>query len=91
MSRNELSKLMGKRKNEIDVKLLLYAIQKTVAFENLMAKTFNGSTLLRNDEKSLNNKTVSSFLNNNITVSSYFSNKYNYNCSFFFLENIKCQ
>lgn len=48
--RNELSKLMGKRKNEIDVKLLLYAIQKTVAFENLMSKTFNGSTLVQKDD-----------------------------------------
>lgn len=57
--RNELSKLMGKRKNEIDVKLLLYAIQKTVEFENLMAKTFNGSTIVQNFDKSLNNTTVS--------------------------------
>lgn len=73
MFRNELSKLMGKRKNEIDVKLLLYAIQKTIAFENLMAKTFNGSTLVQNGEKSLNNKTVSTYLKNNITVSPYFS------------------
>lgn len=50
---------MGKRKNEIDVKLLLYGIQKTVAFENLMAKTFNGSTIIQNYDKSLNNLTVS--------------------------------
>jgi len=59
ISRNELSKLMVKRKNEIDVKLLLFAIQKTVAFENLMAKTFNGNTIVQNNEKSLNNTTVS--------------------------------
>lgn len=51
---------MGKRKNEIDVKLLLYAIQKTVAFENLMAKTFNGSTITQNYDKSLNTMNVSS-------------------------------
>lgn len=57
--RNELSKLMCKRKNEIDVKLLLFAIQKTVAFENLMAKTFNGSTIVQNYNKSLDNITVS--------------------------------
>lgn len=50
---------MGKRKNEIDVKLLLYAIQKTVAFENLMAKTFNGNTIVQNYDKSLSNLTVS--------------------------------
>lgn len=50
---------MGKRKNEIDVKLLLFAIQKTVAFENLMSKTFNGSTLIKNNDKSLDTITVS--------------------------------
>lgn len=49
---------MVKRKNEIDVKLLLFAIQKTVAFENLMAKTFNGNTIIQNYEKSSNNLTV---------------------------------
>ncbi|XP_015374387.1 PREDICTED: vacuolar protein sorting-associated protein 53 homolog [Diuraphis noxia] len=54
ITKNELSKLMVKRKNEIDVKLLLFAIQKTVAFENLMAKTFNGNTIIQNNEKSLN-------------------------------------
>lgn len=59
ISRNELSKLMVKRKNEIDVKLLLFAIQKTVAFENLMAKTFSGNTIVQNYEKSLNNINVS--------------------------------
>jgi vacuolar protein sorting-associated protein 53 len=53
---------MVKRKNEIDVKLLLYAIQKTVAFENLMAKTFNGNTIVQNYEKSLNNITVSVYI-----------------------------
>lgn len=53
---------MGKRKNEIDVKLLLYAIQKTVAFENLMAKTFNGSTMIQNNDKSLDNIPVNVYL-----------------------------
>lgn len=50
---------MGKRKNEIDVKLLLFAIQQSVAFENLMAKTFNGSTITQN---SLKNVTIGSFI-----------------------------
>lgn len=53
---------MGKRKNEIDVKLLLYAIQKTVAFENLMAKSFNGSTMTQNSDTPLDNITVCSFI-----------------------------
>ncbi|KAL4143131.1 hypothetical protein QTP88_005495 [Uroleucon formosanum] len=63
ITKNELSKLMVKRKNEIDVKLLLFAIQKTVAFENLMAKTFNGNTIIQNNEKSLNNTTKQPIIN----------------------------
>ncbi|XP_050525562.1 vacuolar protein sorting-associated protein 53 homolog [Daktulosphaira vitifoliae] len=50
ITKNELSKLMIKRKNEIDVKLLLYAIQKTVAFENLMSKIYNGNTILQHKD-----------------------------------------
>lgn len=44
-TREELSKIMSKRKNEIDVKLLLYAIQKTAAFENLLSRRFTGVTI----------------------------------------------
>jgi len=36
---------MGKRSAEIDVKLLLFAIQKTETFENLLARRFTGVTL----------------------------------------------
>ncbi|XP_050438250.1 vacuolar protein sorting-associated protein 53 homolog [Adelges cooleyi] len=56
ITKNELSKLMGKRKNEIDVKLLLYAIQKTVAFENLMSRTFSGSTITQTEDASKPNQ-----------------------------------
>jgi len=57
MNRSELSKLMSKRKTELDVKLLLYAIQRTSNFENLLARRFTGVTLedsadiLRSSEK----------------------------------------
>lgn len=34
---------MCKQKNEIDIKLLLFSIQKTAVFENLMLKTFNSN------------------------------------------------
>ncbi|XP_060532808.1 vacuolar protein sorting-associated protein 53 homolog isoform X2 [Cylas formicarius] len=44
-TREELSRLMAKRKSEIDVKLLLYAIQKTSAFETLLSKRFRGVTI----------------------------------------------
>ncbi|XP_075232091.1 vacuolar protein sorting 53 [Lycorma delicatula] len=46
MTRQELTKIMAKRKNEIDVKLLLFAIQRTAALENLLAQRFSGVTLL---------------------------------------------
>jgi hypothetical protein len=36
---------MSKRKSELDVKLLLYAIQRTSNFENLLARRFIGVTL----------------------------------------------
>ncbi|CAG5081341.1 Similar to Vps53: Vacuolar protein sorting-associated protein 53 homolog (Mus musculus) [Cotesia congregata] len=44
-TREDLSKLMQKRRVEIDVKLLLYAIQRTSNFESLLAKRFTGITL----------------------------------------------
>lgn len=50
-TREELTKIMTKRKHEIDVKLLLYAIQKTSNFENLLSKRFTGVTLNENAKK----------------------------------------
>lgn len=43
--RTELAKLMRARAREIEVKLLLFAIQRTTNFEGLLAKRFSGSTL----------------------------------------------
>lgn len=45
MTRDDLQRLLEKRRSEVDVKLLLFAIGKTVAFEQLLAKRFAGSTL----------------------------------------------
>lgn len=45
LTRDELTKIMARRRNEIDVKLLLFAISKTQAFEQLLAKRFTGVTL----------------------------------------------
>lgn len=45
ITRDELSNIMSKRKNEIDVKLLLFAISKTSSFEMLLSKRFTGITL----------------------------------------------
>ena len=42
---------MGKRKNEIDVKLLLFAIQRTKTFENLLSRRFSGITLLPEEKR----------------------------------------
>lgn len=49
VTKEELHKIMAKRKNEIDVKLLLYAIQKTSNFENLLSRRFTGVTLEENE------------------------------------------
>lgn len=52
ITKDELTKIMGRRRTEIDVKLLLFAIQKTTNFEQLLDKRFNGTTL--NETKSMN-------------------------------------
>jgi len=44
--RKELSRLMAKRVSDIDVKLLLFAIQRTTNFEMLCARKFSGRTLI---------------------------------------------
>ncbi|XP_017153246.1 vacuolar protein sorting-associated protein 53 homolog [Drosophila miranda] len=44
-TREQLSQIMAKRSNEIDVRLLLFAINKTQAFEQLLSKRFTGVTL----------------------------------------------
>lgn len=44
---------MGKRRREIDVKLLLTAIKKTCAFENLLFLRFGG-TVLQDEDNSKN-------------------------------------
>lgn len=43
--RVELAKVMRTRAKEIEVKLLLFAIQRTTNFESLLAKRFTGCTL----------------------------------------------
>ncbi|XP_074045258.1 vacuolar protein sorting-associated protein 53 homolog isoform X1 [Macrotis lagotis] len=45
VTRVELAKIMRTRAKEIEVKLLLFAIQRTTNFEGLLAKRFSGSTL----------------------------------------------
>ncbi|XP_074119921.1 vacuolar protein sorting-associated protein 53 homolog [Sminthopsis crassicaudata] len=46
VTRVELAKIMRTRAKEIEVKLLLFAIQRTTNFEGLMAKRFSGCTLM---------------------------------------------
>lgn len=47
--------MMGRRTHEIDVKLLLFAIQRTTNFEALIAKRFTGATL---NEKQARNSNI---------------------------------
>ncbi|ODN02617.1 Vacuolar protein sorting-associated protein 53 [Orchesella cincta] len=44
-TRQDLSKVMTKRRHEIDVKLLLSAIQRTSSFENLLFLRFGGQAI----------------------------------------------
>lgn len=46
ITKSELSMIMQRRRTEIDVKLLLFAINKTSQFEDLLGKRFSGCTLL---------------------------------------------
>ncbi|CAK9805194.1 Vacuolar protein sorting-associated protein 53 homolog [Anthophora plagiata] len=57
VTREDLTKLMYKRRSEIDVKLLLYAIQRTSNFESLLTKRFSGITL---DNLETNKKSATS-------------------------------
>ncbi|EFX86362.1 hypothetical protein DAPPUDRAFT_313250 [Daphnia pulex] len=54
LTRNELTKIMAKRVNEIDVKLLLFTLQKTTQFEELLSRRFTGASMeeLLSSEKS---------------------------------------
>lgn len=45
ITKSELRNIMSRRRTEIDVKLLLYAINKTLQFEDLLGKRFSGCTL----------------------------------------------
>lgn len=45
VTRTELAKIMRTRAKEIEVKLLLFAIQRTTNFEGILAKRFSGCTL----------------------------------------------
>lgn len=45
LTREQLTQIISKRSNEIDVRLLLFAINKTQAFEQLLSKRFTGVTL----------------------------------------------
>ena len=51
ITRDELAKIMQKRRSEIDVKLLLFAISKTSTFELLLAKRFTGVTFTEQKEE----------------------------------------
>lgn len=55
-TRDSLKSIMHRRRSEIDVKLLLFAISKTQQFELLLAKRFTGETVIH---QGLSNNTKS--------------------------------
>ncbi|XP_065320157.1 vacuolar protein sorting-associated protein 53 homolog isoform X2 [Gordionus sp. m RMFG-2023] len=50
ITRNHLTKAMSQRYSEIDVKLILFAIQKTQVFENLLAEKFDTGDMEEDEE-----------------------------------------
>ncbi|KAL4223807.1 Vacuolar protein sorting-associated protein 53 [Mactra antiquata] len=58
LTRKELQKIMGKRRSEIDVKLLLFAIQRTTNFESLISKRFLGVTIQNSQTKPTSTKSL---------------------------------
>lgn len=52
ITHRSLSRIMAIRKQEIDVKLLLYAIQKTQQFEVLLGKRFTGHQVVKLTDRS---------------------------------------
>lgn len=57
-TREALTSLMQRRRTEIDVKLLLFAISKTQQFEVLLAKRFNGSTFTNSPAEAKKTRTI---------------------------------
>ena len=53
MCRTGLSKLMKSRAGELDVNMLLYAIQKTTSFEKLLAQRFINSQYVAQVQRTL--------------------------------------
>lgn len=49
---SELTKVMEYRKHELNVRLLLFAVGKTTAFEELLGKKYTGLTLLQAEDAS---------------------------------------
>ena len=58
MTKKELSQIMLKRKLEIDNKLLIFAIQRTSNFEQLLTKRFLGLTINNSTSMSLKTQNV---------------------------------
>ncbi|XP_005102675.1 vacuolar protein sorting-associated protein 53 homolog [Aplysia californica] len=55
LTRKELAKVMQRRQMELDVKLLLFAIQRTSNFETLIAKRFTGVTMQKSQAQTSSN------------------------------------
>ncbi|XP_076749198.1 vacuolar protein sorting 53 isoform X2 [Xylocopa sonorina] len=75
VTREDLTKLMHKRRSEIDVKLLLYAIQRTSNFESLLAKRFSGITLENADTANKKNTTNSDATDNKVSKNPFEENE----------------
>jgi vacuolar protein sorting-associated protein 53 len=63
MTNIQLSNVMNKRKHEIDNKLFMFAIQRTISFEQFLTKHFLGITVPKNEnEKDISDEEWKPFL-----------------------------
>ena len=68
ITRKEIEKLMFKRKHELDTKLLLFAIQKTVNFESLLSRRFTGVTLEQHKQDLIDKREKDNKVNGDLRI-----------------------
>lgn len=71
LTRSNLSHLLTSRQNEVDTKLLLHAIQKTVGFETLLSRRFSGITLNTSSQYDVSNNPFGDNGDGKVTVGNY--------------------
>ena len=86
ITRKDLEKLMFKRKHELDTKLLLHAIQKTVNFESLLSRRFPGVTLDQYQQELHDRKEKESKVGGKLSAFTHCAYSFKYDLALFFSQ-----